>query len=66
MLTFRIRKASGYIAVTIGALAVVGLAGPAVAQATAKPPSSYNQQEREAVEVVKGWINAWRTLSSIV
>ena len=61
MLTFWIRTASGYVALIIGALALVGLAGLAAAQTTAKPPSSYNQQEREAVEVVKGWINAWRS-----
>jgi limonene-1,2-epoxide hydrolase len=49
-----------------GPLVVIGLiliavAGPVDAQATGKAPSSYNQQEREAVEVVKGWINAWKT-----
>jgi limonene-1,2-epoxide hydrolase len=32
---------------------------PADAPVTIKPPSSYNQQEREAVEVVRGWLNAW-------
>jgi ketosteroid isomerase-like protein len=45
---------------TMTALMIAGLARMATAQATAKPPSSYNQQEREAVEVVKGWIGAWR------
>jgi hypothetical protein len=45
----------------LGAIATVAFSRPAAAQATAKPPSGYNQQEREAVEVVKGWINAWRT-----
>ena len=39
---------------------MAGLARMATAQATTTPPSSYNQQEREAVEVVKGWIGAWR------
>jgi uncharacterized protein (TIGR02246 family) len=31
----------------------------AQAQATAKPEYIYNQQEREAAEVVKAWVAAW-------
>jgi SnoaL-like domain len=45
--------------VVIG-LVFAGLHQPVFAQATGKAPSTYNAQEREAVEVVKGWINAWR------
>jgi len=41
------------------AVALGVLPRPANAQATINPPSSYNQQEREAVEVVRKWINAW-------
>ncbi len=48
---------------TCGALALVALLAcrSAHAQATAKPPYIYNQQEREAVEVVKAWFEAWNT-----
>jgi len=45
----------------VGVLLLLALPASLVAQATGKPPSSYNPQEREAVEVVQGWISAWRT-----
>lgn len=44
----------------LSGIIVAGFSHQAVAQVTAKPPSSYNKQEQEAVEVVKGWLNAWR------
>lgn len=40
---------------------LVGVPVPAHAQATAKPEFIWNLQEREAVEVVKAWVNAWAT-----
>jgi len=55
------RMASGLMPrLVLSAVVVTGFSHQAAAQATSKPPSSYNQQEREAVDVVKGWINAWR------
>ena len=41
-------------------LVVAGSAHQSAAQATGKPPASYNPQERAAVTVVQGWIEAWK------
>ena len=41
-------------------LVVAGFAHQSAAQATGKPPASYNPQERAAVTVVQGWIEAWK------
>jgi limonene-1,2-epoxide hydrolase len=49
------------VAVVIGLGVVVGLPVEAQAQATAKPQFIWNQQEREAVDAVKAWVNAWST-----
>lgn len=49
------------VAVAIGLGVVVGLPVEAQAQATAKPQFIWNQQEREAVDAVKAWVNAWAT-----
>jgi len=46
--------------IMLSGIIVAGFSHQAVAQVTAKPPSSYNKQEQEAVEVVKGWLSAWR------
>ena len=49
------------IAMIVGLGVLVGLPSPAHAQATAKPEFIWNQQEREAVDAVKAWVNAWAT-----
>lgn len=49
------------IVVVMLGFSVIGLVGEACAQATAKPQFIWNPQEREAVEVVKAWVNAWAT-----
>ena len=49
------------VAVVIGLGVVAGLPVEAQAQATAKPQFIWNQQEREAVDAVKAWVNAWST-----
>lgn len=38
---------------------VAGIAREARGQATSKPQFVWNQQEREAVDVVKAWVSAW-------
>ena len=38
---------------------VAGIAREARGQATSKPQFVWNQQEREAVDVVKVWVGAW-------
>jgi uncharacterized protein (TIGR02246 family) len=48
------------IAGVVAALAVVAsIPREARAQATSKPPFVWNQQEREAIDVVKAWVDAW-------
>jgi len=41
--------------------AIAGAPCEAQAQATAKPPFIWNQQEREAADVVRAWVDAWAT-----
>jgi len=54
----RMRKTMRFLISTVIA---ASLSSPAAPQATGKAPSSYNQQEREAVEVVKAWMAAFAT-----
>ncbi len=56
--TWRISTILGIFA---AAVAVVPREAHAQAWATSKPPFVWNQQEREAADVIRAWVDAWAT-----